>query len=41
MHARRLTWNEADEDDGFMTMQRNRLKIMRRDIDGQLDKIDL
>ena len=41
MHARRLTWDEALENEGFMTMQRNRLKVMRRDIDEQLEKIEL
>lgn len=41
MHARRLTWDQAITDDGFMTMQRNRLTIMRRDIDEQLEKIEL
>lgn len=41
MHARRLTWDEAIQDDGFMTMQRNRLTIMRRDIGDQLEKIEL
>lgn len=41
MHARRLTWNEAINDAGFMTMQRNRLAIMRREIAGQLERIEL
>lgn len=41
MHARRLTWAEALNDSGFMTMQRNRLTIMRRDIADQLEKIEL
>lgn len=41
MHARRLTWDEAIDDDGFMTMQRNRLTIMRRDIEDKLGKIEL
>lgn len=41
MHARRLTWDEALNDNGFMTMQRNRLKIMREDIAEQLEKIEL
>jgi hypothetical protein len=41
MHARRLTWDEAINDGGFMTMQRNRLTIMRREIADQLEQIDL
>lgn len=41
MHARRLTWDEAIQDEEFMTMQRNRLTIMRREIGAQLEKIDL
>jgi hypothetical protein len=41
MHARRLTWEQAINDNGFMTMQRNRLTIMRREIFGQLAKIEL
>lgn len=41
MHARRLTWDEAIQDEGFMTMQRNRLTIMRRDIEKQLEMIEL
>lgn len=41
IHARRLTWDEALNDSGFMTMQRNRLTIMRRDIADQLEKIEL
>ncbi|MFC5550195.1 P-loop NTPase [Massilia aerilata] len=41
MHARRLTWDEAINDPGFMTMQRNRLTIMRDEIAGHLNKIEL
>jgi len=41
MHARRLTWDEAISDAGFMTMQRNRLTLMRRDVTEQLGKIEL
>lgn len=41
MHARRLTWDQAITDKGFMTMQRNRLTIMRREIAEQLEKIEL
>lgn len=41
MHARRLTWDEAINDNAFMSMQRNRLTIMRRDIVDQLEKVEL
>jgi hypothetical protein len=41
MHARRLTWDEAIGDKGFMTMQRNRLTVMRRNINEQLEKIEM
>jgi hypothetical protein len=41
MHARRLTWDEAINDDAFMSMQRNRLTLMRRDIQEQLEKVEL
>jgi len=41
MHARRLTWDEAINDEAFMSMQRNRLTIMRRDIEDQLAKIGI
>jgi len=41
MHARRLTWDEAISDKNFMTMQRNRLTLMRRNINEQLEMIEM
>jgi hypothetical protein len=41
MHARRLSWDEALLDNAFMTMQRNRLTLMRRNINDQLEKIEM
>ena len=41
MNTRRLTWDQALSDSSFMLMQRQRLTVMRREINRQLDEIEL
>lgn len=41
MFSRRLTWEEALNDQAFLLMQRQRLTVMRREIDEELEKIDM
>lgn len=39
MNSRRLTWDEASNDPGFLVMQRQRLAVLRREIDLDIEKL--
>jgi hypothetical protein len=39
MNSRRLTWDEATQDSGFLLMQRQRLSVKRREIDQEIEKL--
>jgi hypothetical protein len=41
MNSRRLTWDQAASDPNFLLMSRQRLTKMRRDIEKELDRIEL
>lgn len=41
MLSRRLTWDQAKVDSSFLVMQRQRLAVARRDIDGEIGKLPI